>query len=85
MPVVRAADIVSITTTDLETDEPTFKTIQKQAKWITTHIQSLADPIACYIEDMESVEDTDILRLQILSQPPSAQELNVGFHKVMVC
>ncbi|KAK3312471.1 hypothetical protein B0H66DRAFT_570691 [Apodospora peruviana] len=83
MPVVRAADIVSITTDDLELDEPTFKTTQKQAKCIIDLIRRLAESIACYTEDMESVKDTDILRLQILSQPHPAQELNLGFHKVM--
>ena len=85
MPVVRAADIVSITTTDLDLDETIVKATRERAEWVVNSIRQLAEQIACYTEEMESVENTDMLKLQVLSQPPPAQKLNDAFHKLMVC
>jgi len=91
MPVVRAADIVSITTTDLDLDETTLKATRGKAEFVANSIRRLAEQTVCYTEDMESVENTDMLKLQVLSQPPEqppqdqAQRLNDAFHKLMVC
>ena len=87
MPVVRAADIVSITTTDLDLDETTLKATREKLEWIVNSIRKLAEQTVCYTEDMESVKNTDMLKLQVLSQSPEQppQRLNDAFHKLMVC
>jgi hypothetical protein len=92
MPVIRAADIMSILAANHEREKLVSMNADQQraaAVWTEIAIKKIrdqADQVICYTDDLEQPEGrTDLWRLPVLFRSTPAHTLNAVFHETMVC